>query len=170
MVVYGWDCEGGDDGVGVVVSLDVGAEEGRAFEVEEGAVEELEGFGWMARARGESCWVLMSMAIFHLVRPYVHVLFLSFYLSLGFLQDMTICIHTVYILAQRQEPLPPLLRQLRQRKVRRIRLRLQRHMPSIVVKLPHQRGIHAKCFRGSELRCIMGSPETTRTTEGGEAR
>ena len=36
----GGDCEGGDDGVGVVVALEVAAEELVAFDVEEGAVEE----------------------------------------------------------------------------------------------------------------------------------
>jgi hypothetical protein len=52
----GWDGECGHDGVRVVVALHVFAEELGAFDIEEGAVEELELLGGVVGARGKTLW------------------------------------------------------------------------------------------------------------------
>jgi hypothetical protein len=46
--------ERGDNGIGEVVALDVVAEEARAFDVVERAVEEFELFGWVVGSWGEA--------------------------------------------------------------------------------------------------------------------
>jgi hypothetical protein len=43
----GWDGEGGDNGVGVVVSLEIVAEEIRALDIEQRAVQQLQLLGGM---------------------------------------------------------------------------------------------------------------------------
>ena len=75
-------------------------------------------------------------------------------------------IHT--ILTQSDKPgHPP--RQLRERIVRRIRLRPQRHVAAVAVELPYQCRVRGEGFRGGEADGVVGAPEAAGAAEGGEA-
>ena len=73
------------------------------------------------------------------------------------------------VLADRKEVGIPSC-QLGESEVRPVGLRLQGHVPSVVVELPDEAGVFHKGFRGCELRGVIGSPVTTCTAESRKAR
>jgi hypothetical protein len=74
---------------------------------------------------------------------------------------------TVHVLAQRHEP-GHLARQLRERKVRAIRLRLERHVPAVRVELPDERRVGAKGLGRRQVGGVVRAPHAARAAEGGQ--
>lgn len=77
--------------------------------------------------------------------------------------------HTINILRKRNEVLI-LPRQVCQCVVCRVRLRLQCHMPSKPIKLPHQIRVHFERFGRRQICRIVGSPEASCASESGKPR
>ncbi|KFA76282.1 hypothetical protein S40288_03589 [Stachybotrys chartarum IBT 40288] len=83
--------------------------------------------------------------------------------------DKTSCpeqAHTVDVLRQTQKPLPLHPRQRRQRPVRRVRPRPERHVPPVPVEQPHEARVVRKGARRREARGVVVAPEAPRAPEG----
>ncbi|KFA60319.1 hypothetical protein S40285_08226, partial [Stachybotrys chlorohalonatus IBT 40285] len=74
--------------------------------------------------------------------------------------------HTVHVLRQTQKPLPLHPRQRRQRSVRRVRPRPERHVPPVPVEQPHEARVARKGARRREALGVVVAPEPPRAPEG----